>query len=117
MAPDYWVFLPVVGDRQRQRLLAAELRQKGIDNFSITEGPLSGDLSLGVFRNEEHAHSLMSKVREQGYAPEIYERPRSREEAWGALQQAELAALGWEAKTGPLLAYPSVSLIPRDCPN
>jgi hypothetical protein len=117
VVPDYWVHLPVAGGIQQQRFLAAELRRKGIDNFSITEGTLSGDLSLGVFRSEEHARSLISKVRAQGYAPEIYERTRSREEAWAALQQADLAALGWEAEAGPLAAYPSVGLIQRDCPD
>jgi hypothetical protein len=115
--PDFWVHLPVDGGARQQRLLAAELRQQGIDSYSITEGKLTGDLSLGLFRNEEHARSLMSRVRQRGYAPEIYQRSRSREEAWAALQQVELAALGWEAEAGPLAAYPSVSLIQTDCPD
>jgi hypothetical protein len=115
--PDFWVHLPVDGGAQQQRLLAAELSQKGIDSFSITEGRLSGDLSLGLFRNEEHARTLMSKIRQRGYAPELYERSRSREEAWAALDQAELAALGWAAEAGPLAAYPSVNLIQQDCPD
>jgi len=116
-APDFRVHLPVDGGARQQRLLAAELRQKDIDSFSISEGKLTGDLSLGLFRSEEHARTLMSKVRQRGYAPEIYERPRSREEAWAALLQGELAALGWEAAAGPLAAYPSVSLIQTDCPD
>lgn len=115
--PDYWVHLPFDGDSQQRRRLGAELRQQGIDNFPITEGQLSGDLSLGLFRSEERARTVRSRVREQGYAAEIYERPRSREEAWAALQQVELAALGWAEEAGPLAAYPSVRLIQRDCPD
>jgi hypothetical protein len=117
VTPDYWVYLPVVGGSEQQILLAAELSEKGIDSFSIIEGRLFGDLSLGLFRNEAHAHTLMSTVREQGFEPEIYERPRSREEAWAALQQVDLAALGWEAVAGPLTAHPSVRLTQRDCPD
>lgn len=115
-APDYWVYLPVDGGGQLW-LLAAELGEKGIDSYTITQGRLAGDLSLGLFRNEEHAHSLMSRVRAQGYVPEIYQRPRSREEAWAALREVELAALGWEAEAGALTAYPSVRLVPRTCPD
>jgi hypothetical protein len=116
-APDYWVYLPVAGGGQQQRLLAAELRKKGIDSYAIAEGQLSGDLSLGLFRNVEHAHSLVSRLQAQGFVPEIYQRPRSREEAWAALQRAELAALGWETVAGPLTAYPSVRLVQQNCPE
>jgi hypothetical protein len=117
VTPNYWVYLPVNGDSQQQQLLAAELRQKGIDSFSITEGRLSGDLSLGLFRSEDHAHTLMTIVREQGYMPQIYERSRSREEVWAALKYVEVDALGWTAQTGPLADYPSVRLVERACPD
>ena len=116
-APDYWVYLPVEGGGQQPLLLAAELREKGIDSYAITQGQLAGDLSLGLFRNEEHADSLMSRVRAQAYVPEIYQRPRSREQAWAALREVELAALGWEVEAGALTAYPSVRLVQRTCPD
>jgi hypothetical protein len=113
--PDHWVYLPLDGSNEERRQLSAELRQQGIDNFPINSGELSGDLSLGLFRSEERAHAVTTSVREQGYAAEIYERPRSRDEAWAVLQGVDLDALGWPAETRQLADFPSLRLMQREC--
>ena len=111
--PDYWVHLPTAEASPRQ--LSRELRERGVDNFPIPEGELAGDLSLGLFRSQQRAQAVQDRVRGMGYLAEIFERPRSREEAWAALDSRELVNLGWPLESGPIAIHPSLQLQPRDC--
>ena len=77
---------------------------------------MTGNLSLGLFRSQERARTVAKNVRGQGYPVEIYLRTRSREEAWIALEDADLAALDWVAAPGNLRDYPQLRLQERDCP-
>ncbi|MEP5766722.1 MAG: SPOR domain-containing protein [Halieaceae bacterium] len=114
--PDHWVYLPAPAEQTEVRRLARELREAGIDNFPITDGALAGSLSLGLFRSEERAVAVREKVRGQGYPAEIYRRPRSREEAWIALDDAGREALEWPDTAGLLAGYEGLQLRQRDCP-
>jgi len=114
--PDYWVHLPTGGTPEAIRDWAGRLRQRGIEFFPITDGELSGDLSLGLFRSPDGARALRERLRAQGFPAEIFERPRSREEAWLALTGADLEALGWVSVTGYLRDYPQLQLQSRECP-
>jgi len=113
--PDYWVHLAagVLSPRE----LGRELRGKGVDNFPIPEGQLMGNLSLGLFRSQTRAQAVREKVRDMGYPAEIFERPRSREEAWAALNSREIVQLGWSLESGPIPLHPALQLQPRACPE
>jgi hypothetical protein len=113
--PDYWVHL-ASGVMSPQEL-GRELRGKGVDNFPIPEGQLAGNLSLGLFRSQTRAQAVRESVRDMGYPAEIFERPRSREEAWAALNSREIVQLGWPLESGPIPLHPSLQLQPRDCPQ
>jgi len=114
--PDYWVHLPTGGTPEAIRDWAGRLRQRGIEFFPITDGELTGDLSLGLFRSPDGARALRERLRAQDFPAEIFERPRSREEAWLALTGADLEALGWVSVTGYLRDYPQLQLQSRECP-
>ena len=55
-------------------------------------------------------------IRGRGYPAEIYLRTRYREEAWIALEDADLAALDWVAAPGNLRDHPQLRLQEHDCP-
>ena len=113
--PDYWVHMPLQGSVAEQRAVRSELRGKGLDNFPIQDGELAGALSLGLFRSEARARGVMQRVQQLGYQASIFERPRSQEEVWVALDSADLRLLGWPLQSGPLTVDPALQLRARSC--
>jgi hypothetical protein len=113
--PDHWVYLKVDGGLEERRRLSLELRERGIDHFPITDGELSGNLSLGLFRSPDGAQILAARVREEGYPVETFLRPRYREEAWVALGEAARIGLGWSDEPGLLLQHPEMRIEEQDC--
>ncbi len=113
--PDHWVYLRVDGGLEERRRLSAELRERGIDHFPITDGELSDNLSLGLFRSADGAELLAARIREAGYPVETFLRPRYREEAWIALADDARTALGWSEEPGLLLQHPEMRIEQRDC--
>ena len=117
VSPDNWVYLPTTGSQAEVRRLSRELREAGFDNFPITDGPLAGSLSLGLFRSEERAQALRDRLRGQGHQAGIYPRPAFREQPWAAISDRAREALGWPAEAGPLPGFDAVELRERDCPG
>lgn len=115
--PEYWVYLPTSGVRADMRRLSRELREAGVDSFSINEGTLAGSLSLGLFRSSKRAEAMQSRLQEQGYSAEIYPRSRVRDEAWIALDDSERTALEWPDIEGPLPGYAGMTIRERPCPE
>jgi hypothetical protein len=113
--PDYWVYLPTDGSQAEVRRLSGELRQGGMENFPISSGPLAGGLSLGLFRSVERARVLRDDLLNRGYSADIYPRPRYRDEAWIALDDAGREALGWPAIVGAVPGFERVILEERSC--
>src|SRR5690606_19399313 len=66
-APDYWVYLPPLPNRdaaiRRLREVQQEMR---IDSFLISQGPLVNGISLGLFKNVEKARELQQERIRQG---------------------------------------------------
>jgi hypothetical protein len=64
----WWVFMPPQGSRQAAVRKAAELKNRGVDEFFIVadDGPYRWALSLGVFRNEDAAQARLAALRTQG---------------------------------------------------
>jgi len=114
--PEHWVYLPTEGGQADIRKMSRELRQGGIDNFPITDGPLSGSLSLGLFRSEERAQAYQEAIAQKGYNPRVYLRPAFAEQPWAALTDSGLAALDWAA-SGDIAGFPELRLIERQCPG
>ncbi|GGD12777.1 SPOR domain-containing protein [Halopseudomonas salina] len=70
-ALDYWLIFPVQGGSpeaiQRLKLLQAQ----GIDSFLISQGPLAGNISLGVFSREDYALARQAQLQAEGYGVEV----------------------------------------------
>ena len=115
--PEHWVYLPTEGNQADIRRLSRTLRQQGIDNFPITDGPLAGSLSLGLFRSEERAEAYRERIAEQGYEASIYLRPAFTEQPWAALTDDGLTALGWPRMSGVAPGLSALELSERDCPG
>lgn len=68
---DYWLIFPVQGGSsegiQRLKLLQAQ----GIDSFLISQGPLAGNISLGVFSREDYALARQAQLQAEGYGVEV----------------------------------------------
>ena len=113
--PDHWVYLSTTGSQAEVRNLSRDLREAGFDNFPITTGPLAGSLSLGLFRSGEGARELRGDLQGQGYDAQIFQRPRYRDEAWVALDDAGRQALGWPGETGLVPGFESLFLEEDSC--
>jgi hypothetical protein len=65
----YWVFLPALATAAETRTLAAELKDKGFDNYPVqNDGEFKGTLSLGLFSNETGANTLLARLKAAGFA-------------------------------------------------
>ncbi|MFC0251440.1 SPOR domain-containing protein [Massilia consociata] len=62
------VYLPPNGGKEGADRRAAELKEKGVDNFFVMQGdsPLKWAVSLGVFKTEAAAQSLVAALGRQG---------------------------------------------------
>lgn len=62
------VYLPPNGGKEGAERRAAELKEKGVENFFVMQGdsPLKWALSLGVFKTETAAQKLVAALGKQG---------------------------------------------------
>ncbi|HED33103.1 MAG TPA: hypothetical protein ENJ08_02645 [Gammaproteobacteria bacterium] len=68
----YWVFMPVLPDRKAAKAMAKKLRSKGIKDFYIVlSGKKKNSISLGHFREPDHANRRAKKVTGLGFDAEI----------------------------------------------
>lgn len=79
---DYWVYLPPLASRQASLRQLKELQARKIDSYIITQGDLSNGISLGMFPRSESAESVMQRLREVGYEPQMRELPRAHRNFW-----------------------------------
>lgn len=117
VSPDNWVYLPTSGEQADVRRLSRELRQGGMDNFPITDGPLAGSLSMGLFRSEERAIAVRDTLRSRGYQADIFKRPAFAEQPWISLDDRARVALDWPALEGNLPGYEALRLLSVECPS
>jgi len=79
---DYWVYLPPLASRQASLRQLKELQARKIDSYIITQGDLSNGISLGMFPRNESAESVIQRLREVGYEPQMRELPRAHRNFW-----------------------------------
>ncbi|WP_306391801.1 SPOR domain-containing protein [Telluria beijingensis] len=62
------VYLPPSGGREGAQRRAAELKERGVENFYIMQGdsPLRWAISLGVFKTDSAARKLVAQLQRQG---------------------------------------------------
>ena len=62
------VYLPPNGGREGAQRRAAELKERGVENFYIMQGdsPLRWAISLGVFKTDSAARKLVTQLQRQG---------------------------------------------------
>lgn len=72
----YWVLIPPSKTRADANAAAAQLKEKGITDFSLVQEPerSRNAISLGIFRTEEAAQALLTAVRKKGVADAVLER-------------------------------------------
>lgn len=68
---DYWLIFPVQGGESEAISRLKLLQAQGIDSFLITQGPLAGNISLGVFSREDYALARQAQLQAQGYSVEV----------------------------------------------
>lgn len=75
----YWVLLTGFTDAAAARQAANQLRGGGVHDLFLLDGASGGgtSISLGLFRDLEHARRRAERVRSLGFSPEIRERFRS----------------------------------------
>ena len=64
---DYWLVMSVMGGASGALAKLSSLQERGIDSFVITEGPLAGNISLGVFSREDYAAARQAQLQSDGY--------------------------------------------------
>lgn len=64
---DYWLVMPVIGGTPGALARLSSLQERGVDSFVITEGPLAGSISLGVFSREDYAAARQAQLQSDGY--------------------------------------------------
>lgn len=114
--PIHWVFIRTAGSQADVRRLSRALQDAGWENFPITDGPLAGSLSMGLFRSEQRAVAFRDRLLRTGYAADIYQRTTYREQPWIALDEGGRVALDWPAREGGVPGYRELSLLVRECP-
>lgn len=72
----YWVLIPPLKGRAEVTAESARLKELGITDFSVVQEPdrRRNAISLGIFRTEEAAQSLLTAVRKKGVAEATLER-------------------------------------------
>jgi len=98
---DYWLVMAVSGGSQGALARLSLLQERGIDSFVITRGRLAGNLSLGVFSQQEYAAARQAQLEAEGYEVRIEAVEKSRDQyllqvppqARRLLDQAMLARL------------------------
>jgi len=115
LAPDFWVYILDPGRSALRRAMRKELSDMGFENYWIQRGPLKGQLSLGLYRNQESAEALQQLLQGRGYAVRIFEKTRYsvRYLVDIALQSTTAAEGRWLA--GLSTAYPLIKSEKKPC--
>ncbi|RIA20380.1 hypothetical protein DFO61_3983 [Ectopseudomonas oleovorans] len=79
---EYWVYLPPLASRQASLRQLRELQARRIDSYIITQGELANGISLGIFPRSDSAGSVMQRLREVGYEPQMRELSRAHRSFW-----------------------------------
>jgi len=79
---EYWVYLPPLASRQASLRQLRELQARRIDSYIITQGDLANGISLGIFPRNDSANSVMQRLRDVGYEPQIRELSRAHRSFW-----------------------------------
>ncbi|UTH35934.1 SPOR domain-containing protein [Pseudomonas sp. KHPS1] len=79
---EYWVYLPPLASRQASLRQLRELQARRIDSYIITQGELANGISLGIFPRGDSAGSVMQRLREAGYEPQMRELSRAHRSFW-----------------------------------
>lgn len=79
---EYWVYLPPLASRQASLRQLRELQARRIDSYIITQGELANGISLGIFPRSDSADSVMQRLREVGYEPQMRELSRAHRSFW-----------------------------------
>lgn len=79
---EYWVYLPPLASRQASLRQLRELQARRIDSYIITQGELANGISLGIFPLSDSADSVMQRLRDVGYEPQIRELSRAHRSFW-----------------------------------
>lgn len=85
---NYLVYLkPEMSEKEALRRLGEIQQSKAIDSYIIPSGELANGISFGQFTSEKDAADKAEQIRAQGYAAEIKEIPKSRNETWVEVHQ------------------------------
>lgn len=68
---DYSLVMPVHGGQVVAMQRLSQLQEQGIDSFIITQGPLTNNLSLGVFSREDQALARQGQLEAMGYSADV----------------------------------------------
>jgi hypothetical protein len=79
---EFWVYLPPLASRQASLRQLRELQARRIDSYIITQGELANGISLGIFPRSDSAGSVMQRLREVGYEPQMRELSRAHRSFW-----------------------------------
>ena len=79
---EYWVYLPPLSSRQASLRQLRELQARRIDSYIITQGELANGISLGIFPRSDSAASVMQRLRNAGYEPQVRELSRAHRSFW-----------------------------------
>ncbi|WP_211829065.1 hypothetical protein [Kistimonas asteriae] len=96
---DFWVLIPAQVGRDASLGWLRELDAQGVDAYLITEGERAGGISLGLFSQGALAEGLQKRIADRGYAVQMEEIPRFREEYWLEISQDDTGLMSdalWE---------------------
>jgi len=79
---EYWVYLPPLASRQASLRQLRELQARRIDSYIITQGELANGISLGIFPRSDSADSVVQRLRDVGYEPQVRELSRAHRNFW-----------------------------------
>jgi hypothetical protein len=74
-AMGYWVLIPPLPGKDETNKVMASLKAQGVTDFSLVTEPASRQnaISLGIFRSEDAAQSLLAAVRNKGFTNAVLE--------------------------------------------
>ncbi len=78
----YWVILPSYSTRREALAVLRQLQSKKIDSYLVESGDFKNAISLGLFSKKSSAQGILDKIQEVGFAAEIREKVRVKNEFW-----------------------------------
>jgi cell division septation protein DedD len=74
-AMGYWVLIPPLPSKDETDKVMAALKAQGVSDFSLVTEPAARQnaISLGIFRSEDAAQTLLAAVRNKGFANAVLE--------------------------------------------